>query len=57
MNKEIENYIFSDIYEVSEEYSQKNAICFEKKKYSYNELSKAIDYFANLLLKKGVKKR
>ena len=43
-------------YEVPEEYSQKIAICFEKKKYSYNELSKAVDYFANLLLKMGVKK-
>lgn len=56
MNKEINNYLFSDIYEVSEEYSQKIAICFEKKKYSYNELSKSIDYFANILLKMGVKK-
>ena len=56
MNKEIENYIFSDIYEVPEEYSQKNAICFEKKNYSYNELSKSVDYFANVLIKMGVKK-
>lgn len=56
MNKEINNYIFSDIYEVSEEYSEKTAICFEKKKYSYNELAKAVDYFANILLKMGVKK-
>ena len=56
MNKEINNYLFSDIYEVSEEYSQKIAICFEKKKYSYDELSKSVDYFANVLLKMGVKK-
>ena len=56
MNKEINNYIFSDIYEVPEEYSQKIAVCFEKKKYSYNELSKSVDYFANILLKMGVKK-
>ena len=56
MNKEIKHYVFSDIYEVPEEYSKKIAICFEKKKYSYNELSKTIDYFANALLKMGVKK-
>lgn len=56
MNKEIKNYMFSDIYEVPEEYSQKIAICFEKKKYSYDELSKSVDYFANTLLKMGVKK-
>ena len=56
MNKEIKNYMFSDIYEVPEEYSKKIAICFEKKKYSYNELSKSVDYFANTLLKMGVKK-
>lgn len=56
MNKEIKHYIFSDIYEVSEEYSRKIAICFENKKYSYNELSKSVDYFANVLLKMGVKK-
>ena len=56
MNKEINNYIFSDIYEVPKEYSKKVAICFNKKKYSYNELSKSVDYFANILLKMGVKK-
>lgn len=56
MNKEINNYIFSDIYEVPEEYSKKVAICFNKKKYSYNELSKSVDYFTNILLKMGVKK-
>ena len=56
MNKEIKNYMFSDIYDVPEEYSQKIAICFEKKKYSYNDLSKSVDYFASILLKMGVKK-
>ena len=56
MNKEINNYIFSDVYEVSEEYSEKIAICFEKKKYNYDELSRSVDYFANILLKMGVKK-
>lgn len=56
MNKEIKHYMFSDIYEVPEEYSKKIAICFENKKYSYSELSKSVDYFANILLKMGVKK-
>ena len=56
MNKEINNYIFSDIYEVSEEYSKKVAICFNNIKYSYDDLSKSVDYFANILLKMGVKK-
>lgn len=56
MNKEINNYIFSDIYDVPEEYSNIIAINFEKKKYSYSELAKSVDYFANILLKMGVKK-
>ena len=56
MNKEINNYIFSDIYEVPEEISQETAICFNNKNYSYDELSKTVDYFANILLKMGVKK-
>ena len=56
MNKEIKDYVFSDIYEVPEEYSKKSAICFEYREYSYKDLSKAVDYFANVLLKKGVKK-
>ena len=56
MNKEVKNYIFSDIYEVPEEYSQNIAICFENKNYSYNELYKSVDYFANILLEMGVKK-
>ena len=56
MNKEINNYIFSDIYDVPEEYSNNIAINFEKKKYSYSELAKSVDYFANVLLKMGVKK-
>ena len=56
MNKEINNYTFSDIYEVPEEYMKKTAINFEKKKYSYDELSKSVDYFASILLKMGVKK-
>ena len=56
MNQEIKNYIFSDIYEVPAEYSQKIAICYENKKYSYNELYKSVNYFSNILLKMGVKK-
>ncbi len=56
MNKEIKDYLFSDIYEVPEEYSKLDAICFEYRKYSYKDLSKSVDYFANILLKMGVKK-
>ena len=56
MNKEIKNYIFSDIYDVSDEYLNKDAICFENVKYTYNELSKAVDYFANVLIEMGIKK-
>lgn len=56
MNKEIKNYVFSDVYEVTEEYANKNAICFEKQMYTYTDLDKAINYFANILIKMGVKK-
>ena len=56
MNQEIKDYLFSDIYEAKEEHLQKNAICFEYRKYSYMDLARAVDYFANILLKMGVKK-
>lgn len=56
MNQEIKDYLFSDIYEVAEDQLQKSAICFEYRKYSYMELSKTVDYFANVLLEMGVKK-
>ena len=56
MNQEIKDYVFSDIYDVPEKYLNEIAICFEKKEYSYKELVKTVDYFANVLLEMGVEK-
>lgn len=56
MDYKIDNYLFEDIYKVSEEYSGVTAIHFDGKKYSYKEIEQSVDYFAHLLKDRGVKK-
>lgn len=55
VRRELDNYLFEDIYKVSEEDSKKTAIVFERKKYSYRDLDKSIDYYCHYLISKGVK--
>ena len=52
---EIDNYLFEDIYKVSEEDSKKTAIVFERKKYTFKEVEKSVDYYCHYLVSKGVK--
>ena len=53
--RELDNYLFEDIYKVSEEDSKKIAIVFERKKYTYKEIEKSVDYYCHYLVSKGVK--
>ena len=56
MDYKVDNYLFEDIYKVSEEYQNIPAIRFLGKKYSYKEIEKSVDYYANFLASKGIKK-
>ena len=51
----IGNYIFEDIYKVSEENQNKIAISFKGVSYTFKELNDSVNYFASKLIKKGVK--
>lgn len=52
----IKNYLFEDIYNLDEEKSKGDALWFKGNLYTFDELRKSVDYFAHLLVKKGVKK-
>ena len=51
----IDNYIFEDIYKVSEDKQNIPAISFKGVTYTFKELNDSVNYFAAKLLKKGVK--
>lgn len=51
----IDNYIFEDIYKVKEEDQNKVAISFKGVDYTFFELEQSVNYFAKILLNKGVK--
>ena len=51
----IYNYIFEDIYKVKEEDQDKVAISFKGVDYTFFELEQSVNYFAKVLLDKGVK--
>ena len=53
--KPIDNYIFEDIYKVSEDKQNIPAISFKGVTYTFKELNDSVNYFAAKLLKKGVK--
>ena len=53
--KQIDNYIFEDIYKVNDDLKGQTAIWFKKKKYSFFELEQSVNYFAKQLIDKGVK--
>ena len=55
IKRELDNYTFEDIYNVGEEYSKNVAINFERKKYTYQDINKSVNYYAQLLVDKGIK--
>ena len=51
----IDNYIFEDIYKAKEEDQNRVAISFKGVDYTFFELEQSVNYFAKVLLDKGVK--
>ena len=49
------NYLFEDIYNVSEEDSHKKGIYFKDVYYTFGEISKSVDYYSSYLVSIGVK--
>lgn len=54
--RKIDNYIFEDIYHLSDEKKDKPALYYKGEIYTFDELDKSINYFASLLKEKGIKK-
>lgn len=53
--REIDNYLFEDIYSLNEKDSKKIGINFKGVPYTFLEIRKSVDYYAEILVKKGVK--
>ena len=53
--REIGNYIFEDIYKATEKNKNVTAISFKGINYSFVELEQSVNYFAKVLIDKGVK--
>lgn len=56
MFDKVKNYLFEDIYKVHEDKSQISAINFKGESYSFKDIEKSVDYYANFLKENGVKK-
>ncbi len=54
MKTDIDNYLFSDMYELEGEDAKKEAISFKGRKYTFEEISLSVNYLANKLLEMGV---
>ena len=55
-DKEIDNYLFEDIYKVEGDKKNVPAVWFDEIEFTYGELEKSVDYYAHYLVSKGVKK-
>ena len=55
MRTDIYNYVFEDIYNLTED-KDKIAFTFKGEKYTFEEVKLSVNYFSNLLLEKGIKK-
>ena len=56
MFDKVKNYLFEDIYKVSEDKCQNIAINFKGVTYTYKDIGKSADYYAAFLSEQGVKK-
>lgn len=54
--KNLDNYLFEDIYKIDGENSDKIAINFKKENFTFKEVEKSVDFYANYLTNVGVKK-
>ena len=55
MTNKLNNYLFEDIYKLNDEESSKAAISFKGVSYTFKEIEKSVDYYAHILVSKGVK--
>ncbi len=53
---EIDNYIFEDIYNLDSKDLNKVAFRFKGESYTFNDVKLSVNYLANLLIKKGIKR-
>ena len=53
---EIDHYLFQDIYHLEGKKSKLNGLNFDNVLYSFSDIEKSVDYFAEVLSQKGVKK-
>ena len=55
MTPKLNNYLFEDIYKLSDSDASKVALNFKGVSYTFKEIEKSVDYYAHILTSKGVK--
>ena len=55
MTNKLNNYLFEDIYKLSDSDASKVALNFKGISYTFKEIEKSVDYYAHILVSKGVK--
>ena len=55
MTNKLNNYLFEDIYKLSDSDASKVALNFKGVSYTFKEIEKSVDYYAHILTSKGVK--
>lgn len=55
MTNKLNNYLFEDIYKLSNSDASKVALNFKGVSYTFKEIEKSVDYYAHILTSKGVK--
>lgn len=56
IKRELDNYLFEDIYKLDEEKCQIYGINFKDTNYTFKEIEKSVDYYSHVLVNKGIKK-
>ena len=56
MRTEIDNYLFSDMYEVEEKYLDKDILSFKGRRYTFRDMQLSINWMCHKLIDMGVKK-
>ena len=55
MTNKLNNYLFEDVYKLSDSDASKVALNFKGVSYTFKEIEKSVDYYAHILTSKGVK--
>ena len=56
LERQLDNYLFEDIYKIEESKKQISAISFKGVSYTFFEMEQSVNYYAHFLASKGVKK-